>query len=77
MQAIRIDPAARVAWVEAGTTAGQLTATTAAHGLVVPFGDSPTVGVGARTLSYSNPGELRIRVARLAEAAGWTPESSI
>jgi len=50
MQASHIDAAARVAWVEAGTTAGQLTATTAAHGLVVPFGDSPTVGVGGITL---------------------------
>jgi FAD binding domain len=50
MHAIHIDAEARVAWVEAGTTAGQLTATTAAHGLVVPFGDSPTVGVGGITL---------------------------
>ena len=48
--AIQIDAAARVAWVEAGTTAGQLTATTGEHGLVVPFGDSPTVGVGGITL---------------------------
>jgi FAD/FMN-containing dehydrogenase len=50
MHAIHIDPAARVASVEAGTTAGQLTATTAAHGLVIPFGDSPDVGVGGITL---------------------------
>jgi FAD/FMN-containing dehydrogenase len=50
MHAVHIDPAARVAWVEAGTTAGQLTAATAAHGLVVPFGDSPDVGVGGITL---------------------------
>ena len=50
MHAIHIDPAARVAWVEAGTTAGQLTATSGAHGLVVPFGDSPTAGVGGITL---------------------------
>jgi FAD/FMN-containing dehydrogenase len=50
MHAIDIDPAARLAWVEAGTTAGQLTAASAAHGLVVPFGDSPTVGVGGITL---------------------------
>ena len=27
----------------------------------------------AHTLAYSNPGELRVRVARLAKAAGWTP----
>jgi FAD/FMN-containing dehydrogenase len=50
MHAIDIDPAARLAWVEAGTTAGQLTAASGAHGLVVPFGDSPTVGVGGITL---------------------------
>jgi FAD/FMN-containing dehydrogenase len=50
MHAIHIDATAWVASVEAGTTAGQLTATTAAHGLVVPFGDSPTVGVGGITL---------------------------
>jgi FAD/FMN-containing dehydrogenase len=50
MHAIHIDAEARVASVEAGTTAGQLTATTAAHGLVIPFGDSPTVGVGGITL---------------------------
>ena len=50
MHAIHIDAAARAAWVEAGTTAGQLTAATAAHGLVIPFGDSPTVGVGGITL---------------------------
>ena len=50
MHAIHIDPAARVASVEAGATAGRLTAATAAHGLVVPFGDSPDVGVGGITL---------------------------
>jgi FAD/FMN-containing dehydrogenase len=50
MRAIEIDPAARVAWVEAGVTAGQLTEAAAAHGLVVPFGDSPDVGVGGITL---------------------------
>ena len=50
MQAIQIDPTAGTAWVEAGTTAGQLTAATAAHRRVVPFGDSPDVGVGGITL---------------------------
>jgi FAD/FMN-containing dehydrogenase len=50
MRAVEIDPAARVAWVEAGVTAGQLTEAAAAHGLVVPFGDSPDVGVGGITL---------------------------
>ncbi len=50
MDAIHIDPAARVASVEAGTTTGRLTAAAAAHGLVIPFGDSPTVGVGGITL---------------------------
>ena len=50
MHSVHVDPAARVASVEAGATAGQLTAATSAHGLVVPFGDSPTVGVGGITL---------------------------
>jgi FAD/FMN-containing dehydrogenase len=50
MQAIHIDPDAWVACVEAGTSAGRLTAATEAHGLVIPFGDSPTVGVGGITL---------------------------
>ena len=50
MHAIHVDPAARAASVEAGTIAGQLTAATAAHGLLVPFGDSPDVGVGGITL---------------------------
>jgi FAD/FMN-containing dehydrogenase len=50
MHAIHIDREARIASVEAGTTAGQLTAAAAAHGLVIPFGDSPTVGVGGITL---------------------------
>jgi FAD binding domain len=47
---IDIDAAARVAVVGAGATAGQLTAATCRHGLVVPFGDSPDVGVGGITL---------------------------
>jgi FAD/FMN-containing dehydrogenase len=50
MRAIEIDAAARAAWVEAGSTAGRLTTATATHGLVVPFGDSPDVGVGGITL---------------------------
>jgi hypothetical protein len=31
-------------------------------------------GVVAHTVSYSNPQELRVRITRLAEAAGWGPE---
>jgi FAD/FMN-containing dehydrogenase len=50
MRAVELDPAARVAVVEAGATAGLVTDATAAHGLVVPFGDSPDVGVGGITL---------------------------
>jgi FAD/FMN-containing dehydrogenase len=56
MHAIYIDPAPRTAWVEAGTIAGQLTAATAAHGLIVPFGDSPDVGVGGITLGGGSAG---------------------
>jgi len=34
---------------------------------------TPGVGWVAQTLAYSNPGELRVRVAGLAKAAGWVP----
>jgi FAD/FMN-containing dehydrogenase len=56
MPTVRIDAGARVASVEAGATTGQLTAATAAHGLVVPFGDSPTVGVAASPWAAGSAG---------------------
>src|SRR6185295_4141385 len=41
---------ARTAWVETGATALQVTEALAAHGLVVGFGDSGSVGVGGIAL---------------------------
>jgi FAD/FMN-containing dehydrogenase len=45
-----VDVEGRTAWVGAGATAGEVTAATAAHGLVVGFGDTGSVGVGGITL---------------------------
>ena len=50
LDGIDIDVTARTAEVGGGVTAGALTAATYPHGLVVPFGDSPDVGVGGITL---------------------------
>jgi FAD/FMN-containing dehydrogenase len=50
MRAVHLDPEAQVAVVDAGTTAGQLTTAAGVHGLAVPFGDNPAVGVGGITL---------------------------
>lgn len=50
MAAIEVDAEARTAWVEAGATAGEVTAATAAHGLATGFGDTGTVGVSGITL---------------------------
>ena len=50
MSKIDIDPKARTAWVETGATAIKVTEALAAHGLVVGFGDSGSVGVGGITL---------------------------
>ncbi|WP_217615920.1 FAD-binding oxidoreductase [Cellulomonas sp. GbtcB1] len=50
MRAVDVDPGGRTAWVEAGATAGETTAATAAHGLAVGFGDTGSVGVSGITL---------------------------
>jgi len=50
MRAISVNPAARVARAQGGITAGEFTAATSPHGLVTPFGDAPTVGVGGITI---------------------------
>ena len=50
MSKIEIDDAGQTAWVEAGANALQVTEATTAHGLVVGFGDSGSVGVGGITL---------------------------
>jgi FAD/FMN-containing dehydrogenase len=50
MRAVDVDPGDRTAGVEAGATAGETTAATAAHGLAVGFGDTGSVGVSGITL---------------------------
>ncbi|HEU4673938.1 MAG TPA: FAD-binding oxidoreductase [Candidatus Limnocylindrales bacterium] len=50
LRGLHVDPVARSAWVGAGLTAGEVTRALHEHGLVVPFGDSPSVGVGGITL---------------------------
>jgi FAD/FMN-containing dehydrogenase len=50
MKGLHIDPDRRVAWAQAGLTAGEYTAAAAAHGLATPFGDVGSVGIGGLTL---------------------------
>ncbi|KAA9009997.1 FAD-binding oxidoreductase [Histidinibacterium aquaticum] len=50
MHGIRVDPAARRAWVEAGATLADVDAETQAHGLVVPVGINSTTGIAGLTL---------------------------
>jgi FAD/FMN-containing dehydrogenase len=50
MKGLQVDEEARMAWVESGLTAGEVTGALGAHGLAVPFGDSGAVGVGGLTL---------------------------
>ena len=50
MNAIEIDVPSRTAWAETGATAGAFTKAVAAHGLVVGFGDTGSVGIGGITL---------------------------
>lgn len=47
---IEIDATARTAWVGTGLTAGEITHAVEQHGLIIGFGDAPTVGVGGLTL---------------------------
>jgi FAD/FMN-containing dehydrogenase len=46
MRGLEIDPERRVAWAEAGLTAGAYTAAAGAHELATPFGDAGSVGIG-------------------------------
>ena len=46
----RVDAGERVVHAAGGLTSGEVTTATAAHGLAVGFGDSPTVGIGGLTL---------------------------
>ena len=50
MKALEIDEAANAVWAEAGLTAGEVTETLTGRGLVVGFGDAPTVGISGITL---------------------------
>ena len=50
MRGIEFDPATGTAWVEAGVTAGELTAAAHPAGYAVPFGDAGHVGVAGITL---------------------------
>ena len=50
LKALKIDPERRVAWAQAGLTAGEFTAAAAEHGLGVSFGDTGSVGIGGLTL---------------------------
>ncbi len=50
MRALDIDPDRRTAWAQTGLTAGQYTASAAAHGLATGFGDTGSVGIGGLTL---------------------------
>jgi FAD/FMN-containing dehydrogenase len=50
MKGLHIDPIRRLAWAQAGLTAGEYTAAAAEHGLATPFGDTSTVGISGLTL---------------------------
>lgn len=47
---IDVDPVARTVWAGAGLTAGEVTHALAPYGLIVGFGDTPSVGIGGLTL---------------------------
>jgi FAD/FMN-containing dehydrogenase len=50
MTGLHIDPATRLVYAQPGLTAGAVTTALAAHGLAIPFGDTPTVGITGLTL---------------------------
>lgn len=50
MRTIDIDAASGTAWIGAGATAGEVTASLHPAGFAIPFGDSGTVGVAGLTL---------------------------
>jgi FAD/FMN-containing dehydrogenase len=50
MTGLHIDPATRLVYAQPGLTAGAVTNALAAHGLAIPFGDTPTVGITGLTL---------------------------
>ncbi len=50
MKGLYIDADRRLAWAQAGVTAGEYTAAVAEHGLATPFGDTGSVGIAGLTL---------------------------
>ena len=50
LKGLHIDPERRLAWAQAGLTAGEYTAAAGAHGLATPFGDTGSVGLSGLTL---------------------------
>lgn len=50
MDKVRADAATQTIYVDGGANAGAVTEAAMAHGMIVPFGDSPSVGVGGITL---------------------------
>jgi FAD/FMN-containing dehydrogenase len=50
MKTFEVDPDQRVAWAEAGLTAGEITNAAWKHRLVIGFGDTASVGIGGLTL---------------------------
>jgi FAD/FMN-containing dehydrogenase len=50
MKSVRVDPAARRAWVEPGNTLGDVDRETQAYGLALPVGINSTTGVAGLTL---------------------------
>ncbi len=50
MRSVRVDAAARTAWVEPGATLGDVDKETAANGLVLPTGINSTTGIAGLTL---------------------------
>jgi FAD/FMN-containing dehydrogenase len=50
MKALEVDVDGRTAWAEAGLTAGEVTEAVGAHGLVIGFGDTGSVGIAGITL---------------------------
>jgi FAD/FMN-containing dehydrogenase len=51
MRGLQIDARRRVAWADAGLTAGEYTTAAGEHGLATPFGDTGSVGIGGITLA--------------------------
>jgi FAD/FMN-containing dehydrogenase len=47
---LHVDLAQGTVWAGAGLTAGEVTAALSEHGMAVPFGDTPTVGIAGLTL---------------------------